>query len=295
MRKIIWFCLLGIGIHGLIPSAVAQDFSRRFTLGLEGGVWKLGLTEHSDSNTVGNFGTLFFRYDLKEKISVGFSASYAETWEADMSGKGEGGAGFTFSRKDLASRSNQIWLDFLLFYRFRPWKKLNPYVSGGMGVAFWKVKDYMGEPVQVPDKSENSFDLKDQELTFSGGGGVEYRFRERWGLNLGARARILSHVLTSFKGSKDIVGAAPGQLDLPKATLEVFLGINYYFGRLRDTDKDGVPDRVDFCADTPYGALVNERGCPLDSDGDGIYDGLDKCPLTPAGTKVDVNGCPLQQ
>jgi OOP family OmpA-OmpF porin len=83
-------------------------------------------------------------------------------------------------------------------------------------------------------------------------------------------------------------------LDLPKATLEVFVGVNYYFGELKDSDDDGVPDRTDVCADTPRGALVNERGCPIDSDGDGIYNGLDKCPRTPPGTTVDVNGCPLE-
>lgn len=288
MRKIIWLCLLSISISLLTSSAFAQDFSRRFTLGLKGGLWKLGLTEHSDSNTVGNFGALFFKYDLKEKISLGFSASYAKTWEADLSGRGEAGAGFTFSRKDDANRSTQIWLDFLLIYRFRPWERLNPYVFGGIGIAFWKVKDKGGEIIKFQD-----INLKDQELTLSGGGGVEYRFNEKWGLNFGTRFRSLTHVLTNFKDPKDIVGPGPDQLDLPKATLEVFLGINYYFGKLMDSDKDGVPDRVDFCADTPLGTMVDERGCPLDSDGDGIYDGLDKCPHTPPGTKVDVNGCPL--
>ena len=145
-----------------------------------------------------------------------------------------------------------------------------------------------GEIIKFQD-----INLKDQELTLSGGGGVEYRFNEKWGLNFGTRFRSLTHVLTNFKDSKDIVGPGPDQLDLPKATLEVFLGINYYFGKLMDSDKDGVPDRVDFCADTPLETMVDERGCPLDSDGDGIYDGLDKCPHTPPGTKVDVNGCPL--
>lgn len=294
MDRIIWLCLLSIGIPLLTSSAFAQDFSRRFTLGLHGGLWKLGLTEHSDSNTVGDFGTLFFRYDLKEKISFGFSATYAKTWEADLSGRGEAGARFTFSKKDDANRSTQIWLDFSLIYCFRPWERLNPYVFGGMGIAFWKVKNKDREFIQVLDRNQNPFDLKDQEMTFSGGGGLEYRFKERWGLNFGTRFHYFSHVLTNFKGSKDIVGSAPGELDLPKATLEVFLGINFYFGKLMDLDKDGVPDRVDFCADTPFGARVDGRGCPLDSDGDGIYDGLDKCPHTPPETKVDINGCPFQ-
>jgi len=112
-------------------------------------------------------------------------------------------------------------------------------------------------------------------------------------VSLGTRFHYLSHVLTSFTGSKDIVGTGPDELDLPRATLEVFLGVNYYFGRVKDTDKDNVPDREDYCPDTPRGSTVDERGCPQDSDGDGIYDGLDKCPHTPPGTKVNANGCPL--
>jgi opacity protein-like surface antigen len=294
VRKIFFLFLLSISIPLLTWPAFAQDFSRKFTLGLQGGIWKSGLTEHSDIYTVGNQGALFFRYDLKEKISLGFSAAYAKTWEADLSGRGEAGAGFTFAKKEDANRLSQVWLDFSLIYCFRPWEKLDPYVFGGLGIAFWRVKDKDGKFIQILDINQNPFDLRDQELTFSGGGGLEYRFKEKWGLNFGTRFRYLTHDLTDFKGSKDIVGAGPDELDLPKATLEVFLGINYYFGKLMDSDKDGVPDRVDFCSDTPFGAVVDEKGCPLDSDKDGIYDGLDKCPHTPPGTKVDVNGCRLQ-
>ncbi|MBI4774103.1 MAG: OmpA family protein [Deltaproteobacteria bacterium] len=63
----------------------------------------------------------------------------------------------------------------------------------------------------------------------------------------------------------------------------VFLG--------RDTDRDGVPDDADKCPDTPAGAKVDEKGCPLDSDGDGVYDHLDQCPDTPKGARVDERGC----
>ena len=59
-----------------------------------------------------------------------------------------------------------------------------------------------------------------------------------------------------------------------------------------DSDKDGVPDRLDKCPCTPCGARVDEYGCPIDSDGDGVYDGLDKCPGTPKGALVDKKGCP---
>ncbi|MDJ0366672.1 OmpA family protein [Hymenobacter sp. H14-R3] len=97
-------------------------------------------------------------------------------------------------------------------------------------------------------------------------------------------------------------------------------GLTANFGKAKDTDGDGVPDRKDKCPDTPAGVKVDEVGCPLDTDGDGVADYLDKCPdvkglaalqgcpdsdgdgvadaddkcpNTPAGVKVDASGCPL--
>lgn len=66
-----------------------------------------------------------------------------------------------------------------------------------------------------------------------------------------------------------------------------------YKGCPLDSDKDGVYDYADRCPDTPTGVKVDSKGCPLDTDGDGVYDYKDKCPGTPRGTKVDSAGCPL--
>jgi OOP family OmpA-OmpF porin len=62
-----------------------------------------------------------------------------------------------------------------------------------------------------------------------------------------------------------------------------------------DADGDGVADNFDKCPDTPKGAKVDARGCPMDSDGDGVFDGIDKCADTPKGTEVDKEGCPISK
>ncbi|MDA3904004.1 MAG: OmpA family protein [Desulfuromusa sp.] len=62
----------------------------------------------------------------------------------------------------------------------------------------------------------------------------------------------------------------------------------------RDSDGDGVTDDKDQCPNTPKGAPVDSKGCPLDSDGDGVSDYRDQCPGTPAGVSVDVYGCPTK-
>nr|WP_262920277.1 OmpA family protein [Parabacteroides sp. FAFU027] len=71
------------------------------------------------------------------------------------------------------------------------------------------------------------------------------------------------------------------------------VGIVISFGGKKDSDKDGVSDKLDACPGTPAGVQVDAKGCPIDSDGDGVADYLDKCPNTPPGAQVDASGCPI--
>jgi len=67
----------------------------------------------------------------------------------------------------------------------------------------------------------------------------------------------------------------------------------FWFGRPRDSDEDGVPDKQDVSPDTPQGAVVDATGTPLDTDKDGVFDGLDQSPNTPPGAKVAATGVAL--
>ncbi|HEX7585023.1 MAG TPA: OmpA family protein [Prolixibacteraceae bacterium] len=109
-----------------------------------------------------------------------------------------------------------------------------------------------------------------------------------------------------------------GRENFWKATV----GMEFDFGKVKDSDNDGVSDKKDKCPDTPAGVVVDKNGCPVDTDGDGVPDYLDdcptvkglvalkgcpdadgdgvadkddKCPDTPKGVKVDAKGCPLDQ
>ena len=78
--------------------------------------------------------------------------------------------------------------------------------------------------------------------------------------------------------------ALAGSAEMAKFVEEVFVE--------RDSDGDGVADRLDTCPETPEGVAVDANGCPPDADGDGVPDYLDTCPETPQGVSVEANGCP---
>lgn len=63
----------------------------------------------------------------------------------------------------------------------------------------------------------------------------------------------------------------------------------------KDSDRDGVSDRKDKCPNTPFGYIVDKKGCMLDQDSDRVADNVDQCPNTPIGVKVDTLGCPLDE
>ncbi|MBZ0107430.1 MAG: OmpA family protein [Candidatus Scalindua rubra] len=90
-----------------------------------------------------------------------------------------------------------------------------------------------------------------------------------------------------FSKSVDDIASDEDMIDFVK---QVFLTTDI------DSDRDGVPESLDRCPDTPIGVDVDESGCSkvvqADSDGDGVFDDVDRCPDTPIGVDVDESGCP---
>ena len=68
------------------------------------------------------------------------------------------------------------------------------------------------------------------------------------------------------------------------------LGLTYALPGPKDTDGDGVKDKLDKCPNTPKGVAVDLVGCPLDRDMDTVPDYLDKCPDEKGVVALD--GCP---
>jgi len=110
-------------------------------------------------------------------------------------------------------------------------------------------------------------------------------------MNLGGRTafRVEGRVSYLPGGTVPVTSATNHPLNFGA---NVGFSIFAFGGPGRDTDHDGVANRLDRCPGTPRGALVDKSGCPLDTDGDKVFDGLDACPGTPAGALVDAKGCP---
>ncbi len=165
-------------------------------------------------------------------------------------------------------------LTFLLNYGV-----LNPYFSAGGYSTFWyKVLD---------ENRNNAYDKKrDVALGFYGETGFKLKLSDGLTLNLA--------VLFNYPNTDEIDGRVSSKKDVFGNILG---GFSVYFGGLKDSDFDGIPDRFDLCPNSPIGVKVDKFGCPesklKDSDGDGVLDDSDKCPDTPIGVIVDKNGCPL--
>jgi outer membrane protein OmpA-like peptidoglycan-associated protein len=145
-----------------------------------------------------------------------------------------------------------------------------------------------------------------------GGGYSHSRFRD-----VGARDSLHPEGLSDH-GVSGNAGIRLGMGDITSVRVDVFVdyipspdnhakenwhwgfqpGLSFLLGGRsagpRDRDRDGVPDDVDQCRDTPEGDRVDAKGCTVkDADGDGVTDDVDACADTPAGEQVDAKGCPL--
>lgn len=130
------------------------------------------------------------------------------------------------------------------------------------------------------DALENGAVALNDHFAFSGGLGINFWIKPKFGLNLELQ----------YVGVPDIKS---DYIDFWQAKA----GLAFRFGR-SDRDGDGIYDEEDECPDTP--GLEKFNGCP-DSDGDGIEDRKDECPLEPCptGESTDeydcVNGCKVMK
>ncbi len=122
---------------------------------------------------------------------------------------------------------------------------------------------------------------------------LNYFLSDNVALNIGAYY-IYQPFSYATKGSYRITDEGMGYNSMLNSVTSVTsqsfggnLGVRVFLGKGRDRDKDGIPDKDDWCPDV-YGSPVF-HGCP-DTDGDGIMDPEDSCVRVPGILKF--HGCP---
>ena len=276
----------------------AVEWKGRMGVGLRGPMFAPMVTGNAYTNDNGTSepfmmglgANLEFKYGLSNSLVLGLSGGYWSTYDDTLAADDQS---FKLYKKDNAStKLTVIPLSVTGQYYFIPESNVQPYLIGGLSMDMAKYKDQ-----RAGGQSFSSTDLYAKV-----GAGINFWIGESFTFDIGGRfSYLISNLSNNLPEAGDTslpsgirntdMGEAGSRPFL--ATLEPSIGITYFIGGARDTDHDGVKDKLDQCPDTPKGALVDQYGCPLDSDGDGVYDGIDKCPNTPQGAIVDISGCPI--
>jgi len=266
--------LVSLFFLGLVQIVLGQNrvqtdlynpMSNNLAVTLEGGL-NIGSTDYS---------TIKPNYDLRGSLEYYFSS----VGNGLLGVKGFAGTGIV-SGKDNSRVPTIVNTDIYnlgagLSYIYSINNLFYPYISAGVSSLWYFPFDNNGN--KLPKKYDR------QAGALSGELGIRYMLSENLSLNVASEmTSVANDYLDNIK-----VGAHNDFFT------KFVAGISYYFGRDKDSDRDGVPDYRDACENTPASVQVDEAGCPLDSDHDGVPDYLDKCANTPPGVHVDANGCPL--
>ena len=284
MKKIV--TLACAAVAGM-SAVTAQTESNQWAIGVYG-----GLTEYEGelaSNMMGilkdnysfyGHGAISVNRFLNKRWDVAFFGSYGllgakkEGIEFDNENNKSSLVLGTNSSNNPEMKLTEIYGDLTAAFKFvtKDSCRFSPYIFAGAGYRYLMVKDadkYIGEEGGDP--------------VIVAGVGCDFKINDRWALAYTAR---YGYTLGDDKDQYECGSAKDQQLMHS-------LGVKFAFGSPKDSDKDGVEDKLDKCPNTQLGVAVDANGCPLDEDKDGVPDYLDKCPSTPAGVQVDTLGCPI--
>ncbi len=158
-------------------------------------------------------------------------------------------------------------------------RTISPYLIGGIGLQ-------LTNPEVNWNGQSNGAILTDQNQISNSHFVIPY--------GLGVKGDLSSRVYLSVEGSarlifSDYIDGISQSANPEDNDWNAFAGltIGFRLDSTKDSDGDGIKDRMDHCPDLFGTKAFN--GCP-DSDGDGIVDSLDQCPNHPG--KLIHQGCP---
>lgn len=245
----------------------------------------------------GDYGNDIFSFNSSQYYATGISLTGYISPSFDLGMQGSFG-NFGYFKSSIDQFVGDKF-DFSLFthyklnndYILKKNSKISPFISLGLGLAAYSTNN---SATPWPTIITNGADF-----TLPFGGGLKYQLSNSLSVQYQYIYTLTNSDVHDQNRSGGIINTVFGTPDHPgiKKGNDAFgkhmLGIVFIFGKEKDSDRDGVPDKFDICSNTPLNVKVDQYGCPIDSDNDGIVDYLDKCPDTPIGIKVDQYGCPF--
>ncbi len=209
--------------------------------------------------------SLYESFDLTPHISFHLEQGYVLTGSDLYNDQIVGAAGFKFTFGDRFSAGLEA--------ASRTFLGVGPLSAVQAGDDSWKYNlvngfPAIGDPAYLRDKDADFFE--DFLIVTPS---ASFRLNDTITVDIGANINVADQ--------KD-----------PAETIQGIIGITFngWFNTMRDSDRDGVNDRIDLEPNTPRGYPVNGRGISLDTDGDGVPDGKDREKNTPLGAHVNEYG-----
>lgn len=171
------------------------------------------------------------------------------------------------------------------------------YASAGAGLAGYKVKTAAGSGALTDYAGGKTI----SELIIPVGIGAKFKLAERVNLDLGWTINYVDgdNLDGYYRGGNDKYNYAYGGLEFALGSGKQLAWHNpvaLTYDEALQAKQTANALRSDLDAQKAENAKLRSEMNDLlkDSDGDGVADKLDKCPGTPAGVVVDGSGCPLK-
>ncbi len=261
---IVLLCMAGL--------VFSEQSTGKVQFGVFGSVTKLVGGEQDDSMASPWFG-LNAGYTINPKYGINVDLAFG--WDRSFDDSKSGLGKYVLVKPGSPFRTYLYPVTVNMKYNLLPDKAINPYFIGGFGILFWDLRNISNNDSVIPitPKGEKISGMQKNAL-LNIGAGSEFFVGENFAFDFSLRYQQL------FAQNKDMSGFG----DVQTGNIEARFGLNFYFGGWKDTDNDGIEDKLDECPGVPedFDGFQDEDGCPdYDNDGDGIADALDKAPNDP--------------